>query len=397
MAFLLIFAFCFFLLHLTKSEESKVFITKYRAKADGYLFEFRVNQQNSVSFTIPIDMNSHYTVLSNITVDNPWNMINESSTIMSEKGTVVHVKEMIKQISFATDNVLNFSFYLLDDNTYIRLFPRRLAVPFLPDNERLSFVHQLKRENLIEKLSFGFEPIKSSNSGSFFFGGIPSLFLEKQKDVIKCNVDNSYKQWGCNFDGVYISQGDKVLNYSNNTNYAFFQSGEYYIDIPIKFADMLITTVFMPFISKKECIIIRSQQMLQHGGFLQCDCKVIKHLPEINFVFRKKVIQFKLRNLFKIYEMPIHDIQFCEFLLQPNYINNTWIFGTKFFENFLVNFDYESKEISLYYENDFEHNLLENLSNISNQHDAIKNIYLIVIFSFIGNTMYLLLVKKKMK
>ena len=144
MAFLSIFAFCFFLLHIKKSKEDKIFITEYKSVANGYLFDFSVNQQDFASFTIPIDMNSHYTVLSNVTVDNPWNMVNESSTIMSDKGTVVQVKEMIKQISFAPDNVMNFSFYLLDDNRYIRLFPRRLAVPFIPYNERFSFVHQLK-------------------------------------------------------------------------------------------------------------------------------------------------------------------------------------------------------------------------------------------------------------
>ena len=98
MAFLSIFAFCFFLLHIKKSKEDKIFITEYKSVANGYLFDFSVNQQDFASFTIPIDMNSHYTVLSNVTVDNPWNMVNESSTIMSDKGTVVQVKEMIKQI-----------------------------------------------------------------------------------------------------------------------------------------------------------------------------------------------------------------------------------------------------------------------------------------------------------
>lgn len=397
MAFLPIFAFCFFLLHIKKSKEEKIFITEYKSVTNGYLFDFSVNQQDFASFTIPIDMNSHYTVLSNVTVDNPWNMVNESSTIMSDKGTVVQVKEMIKQISFAPDNVMNFSFYLLDDNTYIRLFPRALAVPFIPDNERFSFVHQLKRENLIDQLSFGFEPIKSNSKGIFFFGGIPSLSLEKQKDVIKCIVNDSYKQWGCNFDAVYISQGNKVLNYSSNTYYAFFQSAAYYIDVPIKFVDFLIDTVFMPFISKEECAIKRNQQVFQYTGFLQCECKVIYNLPEINFVFGNKAIQIKLANLFEIYEGSILDIEFCELLLRPNYNDNAWVFGTKFFENFLINFDYKNKDVSLYYEYEFEHNLLENLSNISNQYNIIKKILFIVIFSSLGNILYLLLIKKMMK
>ena len=397
MAFLSIFAFCFFLLHIKKSKEDKIFITEYKSVANGYLFDFSVNQQDFASFTIPIDMNSHYTVLSNVTVDNPWNMVNESSTIMSDKGTVVQVKEMIKQISFAPDNVMNFSFYLLDDNTYIRLFPRRLAVPFIPYNERFSFVHQLKRENLIDQLSFGFEPIKSNSKGNFFFGGIPSLSLEKQKDVIKCIVNDSYKQWGCNFDAVYISQGNKVLNYSSNTYYAFFQSAAYYIDVPIKFVDFLIDTVFMPFISKEECAIKRNQQVYQYTGFLQCECKVIYKLPEINFVFGNKAIQIKLGYLFEIYEGSILDIEFCELLLRPNYNDNAWVFGTKFFENFLINFDYKSKEVSLYSEYEFEHNLLENLSNISNKYNIIKKILFIVIFSSLGNIVYLLLIKKMMK
>ena len=117
----------------------------------------------------------------------------------------------------------------------------------------------------------------------------------------------------------------------------------------------------------------------------------------MNFVFGNKAIQIKLGYLFEIYEGSILDIEFCELLLRPNYNDNAWVFGTKFFENFLINFDYKSKEVSLYYEYEFEHNLLENLSNISNKYNIIKKILFVVVFSSLGNIVYLLLIKKMMK
>ena len=80
----------------------------------------------------------------------------------------------------------------------------------------------------------------------------------------------------------------------------------------------------------------------------------------MTFIIDKKIVTIPGKNLFS----PLNSPTNCLFLIQQNFQEgkfNTWVFGHKFLDSFITEFNYEEKAIILYSEN-FEKTIMTNTS-----------------------------------
>ena len=362
----------------------KILTSSYKQLGESYSFLFNFDRDDELLFSLPIDLSAQYTVLTGVTINND-EITNDKSSIMSEKGTVVSAKEIKKKISFSPNSIIDFNFYLLMDDRYSRLFSKAMAFPYKADNEKFAFVYQLQSAGLIDNKIFTFEPPATVQNGNLYFGGQPDVAILNRPYILKCKVNDNYKQWGCNIDTVYISQGSKILNYTMNDKYALFNTNSNYIDVPISFRDFLVDTIFDKYIQSKNCEL-KNRDIYQYTGFLSCDCQVIYGLPDLSFVFGKKVIKFKIENLFEIFEGSIVDGEYCILTMRVNYDTDEWKIGTKFFQDLMISFDYDKGMISFYSDKPYDDNLLNKMGNSKSE---VKIIYSFVSLLNIVSILYI--------
>lgn len=374
-----------FLLLINSIHNEKILTSSYKQLEESYSFLFDFARDDDFLFSLPIDLSAQYTVLTGINVHNE-EITNEQSSIMSEKGSVVSAKEVKKKISFSPNSIIDFNFFLLLDDRYSRLFPKAMAFAYKVDNERFPFVYQLKANGLIDNKIFTFEPPATVQNGNLYFGGIPDVAILNRPYIIKCKVNENYKQWGCGINAIYISQGNKILNYTMNNKYALFNTNSNYIDVPIYFKAFLVDNIFNKYIQSKNCEL-KNRDIYQYTGFISCDCQVIYGLPDLSFVFGNKVIKFKIENLFEIFEGSIVDGEYCLLLMRVNYDTDEWNIGTKFFSHLMISFDYDKGMISFYSDKKFDDNLLNKKGNYIKE---VQYIYLFVSLINIVSILYIM-------
>lgn len=382
---LLLISFIYSITTIYSVYSEKILTSSYKQLGESYSFLFDFDLDDELLFSLPIDLSAQYTVLTGVTVNNE-EITNDKSSIMSEKGSVVSAKEIKKKISFSPNTIIDFNFFLLMDDRYSRLFPKALAFPYKTDNEKFAFVYQLHSAGLIENKIFTFEPPATVQNGNLYFGGIPDVAILNRPYILKCKVNDNYKQWGCDIDAVYISQGGKILNYTMNTQYALFNTNCNYIDVPISFKNFLVDTIFDKYIKSKNCEL-KNRDIYQYTGFLSCDCQVIYGLPDLSFVFGKKVIKFKIENLFEIFEGSIIDGEYCILTMRVNYDTDEWKIGTKFFNDLMISFDYNKGMISFYSDKPYDDNLLNQMENSKPE---VKIIYSFVSLINIVSILYIM-------
>ena len=275
------------------------------------------------------------------------------------------------------------------------------------EDEKYSLIHQLKKKNLISHLNYGFIPSSLINTyyndenmninetdldnknknGIIFFGGVPKNYINN-KYRYNCKLTEKYNFWSCELPYVFIGEINKYNNskniYFTNKNYAYFNAAERRILAPKDFISFLKINYFQEELLNRTC----TYSMYGHNHIFECNCELKDKFPNISFIFDNYKYTFTSSELFFNYGGG-----FCQFLIQENHLRfNNFLLGAPFLSKFISNFDYETKYISFYSENQLEG---INLKELFHPSHLMRNLLILgIILIFIG---IVFLIRRKIK
>ena len=321
-------------------------------------------------------------------------------------------------IDVNTNEIINTTTNISLDNFWfitvgnIRSFDSRvggIGLAYKFEDEKYSLIHQLKKKNLISHLNYGFIPSTLINSyyndenininknetdlnnknknGIIFFGGVPKNYINN-KYRYNCKLTEKYNFWSCELPYVFIGEINKYNNskniYFTNKNYAYFNAADRRILAPKDFISFLKINYFQEELLNRTC----TYSMYGHNHIFECNCELIDKFPNISFVFDNYKYTFTSSELFFNYGGG-----FCQFLIQENHLrDNNFLLGAPFLSKFISNFDYETKYISFYSENQLEG---INLKELFHPSHLMRNLLILgILLIFIG---IVFLIRRKIK
>lgn len=257
-------------------------------------------------------------------------------------------------------SIPNFTFYYSYANKKTSSASIGFASHF--DKEDFSVVHQLKKNNMIDRASFGFGEI-IDNRGRLFFGGIPIKHIQN-KEKGSCTISQGYMTWGCSL--LQVST-DKYI-YDNKEGYAYFDSNIKRIIAPNEFMKEMETKVFNKYLKEGICEYLE-------GGFtksIECECDSMKNFPSITFNFGTFEITLNQTQLFSSI------FRLCFFNIEGHNESN-WVIGNSFFSQFYSLFDYEDNTITFYADKTQMKSFSQKSSNIMLKHIMIYNSIILLV------------------
>ena len=365
-----------------------------------------LDQELQVTWTDTI----HYKILNSRTAKEinqtkiSFRKINLFGNTISDKILFINDKNSVNNIS-KTENITidDFWFVTIENSRGYdsRVGGIGLTYKFL--YEEYSLIHQFKKNNLINYLSYGFIPPSlfnknnsnsnnsndtKNNEGLIFFGGIPKDYINN-KFRYNCKVTEKYNFWSCDLPYIlfgkisYNSNINNTLFFENN-NYAYFNGAERRSLAPEDFTLFLKHNYFKDAINNRTC----EYHLIGMNYVFECVCNIKSNFPDITFIFDNYQYKFTSEELFEYY-----GVGNCLFLIQSNHLrNNNFVFGSSFLNKFISNFDYETKYITFYSENQINKidlNKFRNLTRIN------LNIIGIIIFLLIVCVIFY--IRKKIK
>lgn len=247
---------------------------------------------------------------------------------------------------------------------------------------KLSLTHILKEQKLIDRNIFSFEFYNNTNEGFLHFGTLPHSITSKYKykgniKMINNNSNNILWEFNLNYFNVNgtlynVKVDDDDDNRKGNS---FFRSIDNNILIPSSYYKDVLSNLIGNSIDDSSCRF--------HSQYQQytCDCDEMNIVGNIVFGIGDVEIVFEGRSLFKVYDL------YCILLIKENTLGNEWVFGTTFMDRFLISFDYQTKEVTLYSNNTIGDKLL--IDNINNNNSQNKNyIKHICIFEIIFGSIF---------
>ena len=331
-------------------------------------------------------------------------------------GSTISDKICLKNnIDINNNEILNITTNISLDNFWfitvgnIRGFDSRvggIGLAYKFEDEKYSLIHELKKKNHISHLNYGFIPASLINTyyndentnindanlenknknGLVFFGGIPKNYINN-KYRYNCRLTEKYNFWSCELPYVFIGEINKYNNskntYFTNKNYAYFNAAERRILAPKDFISFLKINYFQEHLLNGTC----TYYMYGHNHIFECNCALKDKFPNISFIFGNYKYMFTSSELFINYGGEL-----CHFLIQENHLrSNNFLLGSPFLSKFISNFDYETKYISFYTENQLEGINLDELFHPSH---IVRNLMICgIIILFIG---IVLLIRRKL-
>ena len=274
----------------------------------------------------------------------------------------------------------NFNFYLLEKGTNIY---DSFAFAFKPETPEQSLTHLLYNSKQISSLSFGLTSIYNKG-GNVYFGGFPDKIRSKHPFNITIPIVLNSNFWEIELYAITFNKTTKNGNEHltiNQNNKILFQSVHNYIYAPKNIIKYLNNSFFDELVTNNICDY---HPTLHH---FTCDCYAVNDFPQIKFVLTyKRTVLFLGKTLF--YDRVL-DNSYCEFLIKENLIDPfNWEIGNAFLENHFVEFNYDTKTITLLKDIPFEYILNENNKNI------IKNIINFILIINLSWLVVLLITKK---
>lgn len=332
-----------YLINYIASTNDKIIECVYHESTREYNLEIFLDSSDVYAFYEPINQKLQYTwTSSKVSIQKFQDKIvgHQMKTINNNELNATEYRKVI-ELNKEDDALLNFNFFHINTLDTKIEETGGFGFAFKFNNYKYSLVHQLKKENMIDHLSYAILP-KKTNKGNFYFGGIPNE-LTKDVDVTKCKVNPDYITWGCNMTNVVFgdlkaTDINTLPNYVN-IHYAYFQSGIKNTRVPGDFLDFLAKTVLFSLIESKKCL---------YETEIICAVNSIKSIPLFNYVFEGRLaLVFDWNYLFECSN------QYCTFTLEKNEESDEWVFGTGFFGKYGMLFDYEDESISFYTKKDY--------------------------------------------
>ena len=304
-------------------------------------------------------------------------------SIRSKRGDIstIYLDDEYRVIDYHTDiqfdnaYVSDLSIYIADELVANRIFGLALGYHF--KNESCSIVHNLYNNKYIEHKEFAFHNIKEYLKGYLYIGGVPNNDHKVFKYKTAIKVDEDLPTWGFTLNDVVINNTVYHINKGAILHSAMtrmFTSDDLY--------EVLTTTILREFIEREVC---RTKER-GYQKYLECGKEIEEvYKEEIDFVFGKTVIKFKMKELF---DYSRHSLFATNKPKKIHGFDGVFLcveFINKF--NYTV-FDYDNKQVEFYSDRIgiFENNTIENKT-------INKIILLGVIALTLVNSLYLIYVR----
>lgn len=242
--------------------------------------------------------------------------------------------------NWTTIVIPELSFIVIDpSSTILNPKSKKFALGFDLINKNHSIIYQLKANDLIDDLSFTFDRDRTGlTNGIIYFGPLPGNITDNLYKT-SCKVNSKEKQWGCRLSYVFI--GNITYIYENiyfDTNYpAFFNTNFKCIKAPVLFYELLIETLFTQYLKTNQC-----NQKKYDNKEVYCHCSIMDQLTDLTFVFNDASFVLHSRSLFTKYE------DMCLFMIEENYEDYAWYFGSHFINQYITTFSYDNNDITFY-------------------------------------------------
>lgn len=163
---------------------------------------------------------------------------------------------------------LKYYFFLLkkEERDISNLVYKKYGISFaykFIDNSN-SVIHYLKSNEVINKLTFSFNPVMK-NRGSLVFG-ISLEEIKTKGEIFQCKVDDRYTTWGCQMNRIIIHNEKENFEYLVN-RYTMFMMNKNKMIVPCSFMDFVKNILNR----KTECVYHIKEGT--NKQYMQCDAK----------------------------------------------------------------------------------------------------------------------------
>lgn len=286
--------------------------------------------------------------------------------------------QMIRdQLILPNDNNNNiitkdFTFFLIPHEEVYETDSIGLGLKY-DDKMGTNLVHVLKREKIIDKMTFAFVG-ESRNYGHLYFGGIPKSVIQEKKlyHIAKAKVDESFNTWGFNLSHIIFTYKNQSNIIYINNEYSYINSKKAQVYAPMTFISYFNQTIMKDYFEDGSCTYIPFESKY----LFTCKATVAENFPNIAFIVDNIKIEISGKDLFD------QSLNQFYFIFRINEINiNQWMFGSDFLSEYITQFDYENKEITFYSDKPFVY--LVEQSILIRKNILITLIIIMLIFSFL--------------
>ena len=265
---------------------------------------------------------------------------------IQENGNEYSVHEFQAFVMINDDIKINsFNYFVFDRNYYNKHKSlSAFAFGFHIDNELHSLTHSLSYNNpyMSSIFSLAFPNNVEEDYGYLFFGETPTKKMGKEAFNYNStiNIKGNKKYWQTELTNIIIPKYFTV--YNTNKYFTYFSTLTPYIIVPKIIFEELITQYFGDYLKSNKC---------KRFGYgvkeYDCPCSVVQKLPSIGFVMEENYYLLSSADLFFPYE------NICVFNIISNEDEygvdaNHIVLGIRFLWNFVSEFDYEKKSITLF-------------------------------------------------
>lgn len=249
---------------------------------------------------------------------------------------------------------------IIQKNSERSVFQGALGFPFKFNNKNSSFIDKLLESKLISKKIFSFDACVDGRKKDCFMylGGTPE---EKKRGLVRhiLPVDTRYNKWGINLKKVKIKYQGTDITFDEyiNSDYAYINLFNDRLFVPDSFFTFLNST-FDKYYEESKCFYT------DYGDtkYINCWYDDITDFPDLEFEFEGITLRLGFKELFK----KLGDRN-SYFIIQGNKFDKQkyFFFGYYLIEKYLIEFDYENKEIHIFTEENFNKNSNKNKYKIS--------------------------------
>lgn len=347
----------------------------YMDLSSSYVLKYYFENIKKYNEYLMIDLRFDYSLITSRGYIPTKMFVNKTLTIFGEKREGI---EFNGTFLFPSKEFnMTMPVYLIDteisEGNYLTSF---LGLSYKVEKEDYSFIHTLKKQNKISKLSFAFDRSSFSyNLKPIYFGGIPSEMISKYKYQAFFKVNETYNTWGVDLQKVTFTYKGKNYSEYINTHYTYLNVNTNIIYGPRSFFAFINQTYFNQFYQNQTCSYRISSNTIE---YITCFLGEIFIFPEITFIIGGYKFSFHYDSLFTRLDRG----DFASFNIHLNLRDKEekWMIGFSLFEQYLVNFDYEEKMITFYDSKPFE---------LNNNNKICQNMY-IFLFVLLGASSALL-------
>ena len=310
---------------------------------------FNIYGANSIPFyvgtnqtfcTFQLDLQNDITYISSSSFQNSPYLMTQSIIINNKTYSARKIRTTA--VFHSNHNLIkNFILYFISPNTIDQATSyETLTLSFnsINNDKDSNLLRSLYEINQIDSKQF----TVGYNQGELVFQfGENTLVTKdsKNSNKIECNVKKN--KWGCQLNAIEIrgTNENVIKGIYTKLNYVLFNLKHNKIYVPYIIYREIENTVMKDYVANQTCAKSKVDSSLSY----YCFCNSIEYFPEFMFYLEKGAVQLKSKLLFTNLD------GICVFLMKVNERSpNEFEFGASFVNQFITEFDYETKSVTLY-------------------------------------------------